>query len=253
MSGTSAAVAQRMIGAELLKLRRNRPLVAASLLLTTGIVVVMICWVATGQQAGGLHNFESFMRLIGSDFGVLVAVLVGVEAGAGDVASGVFRDLVVTGRSRLSLFLVRLPGALLLLLPLIALAFAVAVAAAYALAGALPTPSGSLVLEYGLWLALCGCVTAILSVGFAALIGSRSVATAILIGWFAIASPLLTAVTPLGAARQALPVVALEQLKPGRLGEDVVATSTATAVVVLLAWCLAACALGARRTRTQDA
>ena len=50
----------------------------------------------------------------------LIAVLIGAEAGAGDRFSGVMRDLVVTGRSRLAL----VPGAGAL--PLLALAFAVA-------------------------------------------------------------------------------------------------------------------------------
>ena len=253
MSGTSAAVGQQMIGAELLKLRRNRTLVMASLLLTTGTLALMLGWVAIDQQAGGLRNFENYLRLIGSYFGPLAAVLIGVEAGAGDVASGVFRDLVVTGRSRIALFLVRLPGALLLFLPLLALSFAVATGAAFAFAGDLPTPSASLVTTYGLWLALSCGVTLIVSVGFAALLGSRSVATTALIGWFAVASPLLTAVTPLGVAREALPVVAIEHFKPGRVADDLVPTSTVTAVVVLLAWCIVACALGAWRTRTQDA
>ncbi len=39
-------------------------------------------------------------------FGPLAAILIGTEAGAGDISAGVFRDLVVTGRSRLALFAV---------------------------------------------------------------------------------------------------------------------------------------------------
>ena len=45
-------------------------------------------------------------------FGPLAALLIGVEAGTGDAAAGVFRDLVVTGRSRLALFATRVPAAL---------------------------------------------------------------------------------------------------------------------------------------------
>ena len=47
-------------------------------------------------------------------FGPLAAILIGVEAGAGDASAGVFRDLVATGRSRLALFASRVPAALAL-------------------------------------------------------------------------------------------------------------------------------------------
>jgi hypothetical protein len=43
------------------------------------------------------------LRLVGAIFGPLAAILIGAEAGAGDVAVGVFRDLVATGRSWLVL------------------------------------------------------------------------------------------------------------------------------------------------------
>ena len=47
-------------------------------------------------------------------FGPLAAILIGVEAGTADSSAGVFRDLVVTGRSRLALFASRVPAALAL-------------------------------------------------------------------------------------------------------------------------------------------
>ncbi len=40
--------------------------------------------------------------------------MIGIDAGAGDLSAGVFRDLVVTGRSRLALFASRVPAALAL-------------------------------------------------------------------------------------------------------------------------------------------
>src|SRR5438552_14078673 len=49
----------------------------------------------------------------------VAAVLIGATAGAGDLG-GFFRNLVVTGRPRWSLFAARVPGGLALLLPMTA-------------------------------------------------------------------------------------------------------------------------------------
>jgi hypothetical protein len=40
----------------------------------------------------------------------VTAILIGTTAGAADVGSGVFRDLVATGRSRTALFAARIPA-----------------------------------------------------------------------------------------------------------------------------------------------
>jgi ABC-type transport system involved in multi-copper enzyme maturation permease subunit len=248
----SAIVARQMVGAELLKLRRNRDLLIYSLLLTSGVVTLALLWIAVQEKPGGVPHFENTMRLLGSYFGPITAVLVGTEAGAGDRASGVLRDLVITGRSRPALFLVRLPGALALFLPLLALAFAICVVVAVGDPGAPPAPDLSLIVRYGFWLALAGGVCSVISVGFAALIGSRSTATTMLIAWFAVASPLLASVAQLGATRQLLPLVAIEHFKPGMPGEGSVPTASATAVAVLSMWCVGACAAGLWGTCAQD-
>src|ERR1700760_1099791 len=78
----------------------------------------------------------------------------GAEAGAGDLAAGVFRDNVLTGRSRLALFLARIPAALTVTLAVIGIGFAFGLAVTFTFAGGLPTPSGSLILESAGWLAL---------------------------------------------------------------------------------------------------
>jgi hypothetical protein len=46
-----------------------------------------------------------------TQLGSIAAILIGSTAGAGDVASGFFRTLVVTGRSRAALFAARIPSA----------------------------------------------------------------------------------------------------------------------------------------------
>jgi hypothetical protein len=55
--------------------------------------------------------------------GFIAAVVVGATAGTSDLSDGMFRHLVITGRSRLALYLARIPAGLVILLPAVALAF----------------------------------------------------------------------------------------------------------------------------------
>ncbi len=59
-----------------------------------------------------------------AEFGFIVAATLGATAGTSDLTDGVFRHLVITGRSRLALYLARIPAGLAILLPLVAVAFA---------------------------------------------------------------------------------------------------------------------------------
>jgi hypothetical protein len=59
-----------------------------------------------------------------AEFGFIVAATLGATAGTSDLTDGVFRHLVTTGRSRLALYLARIPAGLAILLPLVAVAFA---------------------------------------------------------------------------------------------------------------------------------
>ena len=58
-----------------------------------------------------------------AEFGFIIAATVGASAGTTDLTDGMFRHLVITGRSRIALFLARIPAALAILLPVVALAF----------------------------------------------------------------------------------------------------------------------------------
>ena len=59
-----------------------------------------------------------------AEFGFIIAATLGATAGTSDLTDGVFRHLVITGRSRLALYLARIPAGLSILLPLVAIAFA---------------------------------------------------------------------------------------------------------------------------------
>jgi hypothetical protein len=58
-------------------------------------------------------------------FGFIVAATLGCTAGSVDLSEGMFRHLVVTGRSRLSLYLARIPAGLAIVVPLVAIGFTI--------------------------------------------------------------------------------------------------------------------------------
>ena len=142
------AVARQMIGAEILKVRRNRSVMAFALLLTAGVVVLMFGYTAIehasnpaqNAPAGGTLGFTRGVRSLGEFLGMLAAVLIGAEVGTADLGSGVFRDLVTTGRSRLALFAVRLPAAAIVTLCLSAIAYGLVLIGTFVFAGGTATP-----------------------------------------------------------------------------------------------------------------
>ena len=58
-------------------------------------------------------------------FGFIVAATLGSTAGSIDLTEGMFRHLVVTGRSRLALYLARIPAGLAIIVPLVAIGFTI--------------------------------------------------------------------------------------------------------------------------------
>lgn len=251
-----------MIRAEILKITRRRGLMAFALFLSVGVLALFFGYnaiahasdAAKSGPAGGQHNFDNAVQELGLFFGSLTAILVGAEAGSTDVANGVFRDMVVTGRPRLRFFLVRVPAAVLVSWAMIALAFALMTIACFVFAGRLPTPSASLILESGAWVLATNATLCIIAVGIASLTGSRAGTLAGLIGWQLIASRILISIDSLGSTRAIVPDAAFGKLKPGELlREGTVSMSSLAAVLVLIGWCAVWGGLGAWRTRTADA
>jgi ABC-type multidrug transport system permease subunit len=72
--------------------------------------------------AGSPDQFSAATNLM-AEFGFIAAAALGAAAGTTDLSDGMFRHLVITGRSRLALYLARIPAGLAILLPLVALAF----------------------------------------------------------------------------------------------------------------------------------
>jgi ABC-2 family transporter len=264
----------RLVSAEFLKLRRRRGLVV-SVLVLTALPMLIAYGVLLGQDgtAGGMENFRGSLSVL-TLLSVVAAILVGATLGTGDTGAGVFRELVVTGRSRLALFAARVPAGLALLLPMVGVAFAIAATAATVFAGSLEViehpklpgengqtvidhraPSGILLAQSAGWLALVAALSFALALGVSSLLGSRGTSIGVLLGWWLVATPVLTNLESLGVVREGLAPVALEALAPAALfeGDPAVPMSPAVAAGVLLAWAAVPLALGAWRTCTRDA
>jgi ABC-type transport system involved in multi-copper enzyme maturation permease subunit len=262
-----ASVMPQMIGADFLKLRKRRGTIAWSLLLV--LAPLLIYFIVSAAQhssnpaehspAGGLNGLQDGLRILAVIFGPLAAILIGTDAGAGDVSAGVFRDLVVTGRSRLALFASRVPAAIAFSWLVALIGYAVLAIGVYALADGAPTPSASAMLNgLGFTLLSTGAIAAV-AVGFSSLTASKPAALVVLIGWQLVASPILTNISSLGSARKLVLREAIDHFSPVGLGDghgpgsQTVTLSLGTAVVVTAVWLAVFLALGAWRTRTMDA
>jgi len=200
------------------------------------------------------------LRVLAVFFGPLAAIMIGTDGGAGDLAAGVFRDLVVTGRSRVALFGARVPAAVGLCWLVVTAGYAITLIGTYALASGTPTPDGALVLNGLLFTLFSTGVVCVVAVGFSSLIGSRPAALTVLIGWQLVASRILENISSLGSSRKLILSQAIAHFSPVELGGGhgprggvTVTMATGTAVIVALGWLAAFLALGAWRTRTMDA
>jgi hypothetical protein len=122
-----------MIATRFLELRRRRGLMIALTLVTVGIPTVFLAVrlllhaVApnTYGPAGGYDVYTALTSGVLYTFGFIVAAALGCTAGSVDLSEGMFRHLVITGRSRVALYLARIPAGLAIIVPLIAIGFTV--------------------------------------------------------------------------------------------------------------------------------
>ena len=252
----------RLVSAEFLKLRKRRGLVISTFALTVipmiiGYTVLLSIHAANPAKhgpAGGLENLSGSMDLL-STLSVVAAILVGATLGAGDLGSGVFRELVVTGRSRLALFAARLPAGLALILPFVLAGFAVTAIGSVVFAGSLGAPGAVFLIESGAWLALVTALSLVLALGVSSTIGSRGTTIGVVLGWQIVAAPVLLQIKALGALREGLVGAATDRLAPAALfsGSPKVFPSIGAAVLVIAVWTVVPLAVGAWRTCTRDA
>jgi len=258
------AIALRMTGADVLKLRKKRGTLIWVLVLALLPVIVLFAVKAIQhssnavkyEPAGGTAGFTDGLRLLCLFFGPLAAILVGVEAGTGDASAGVFRDLVVTGRSRLALFASRVPAALAICWSVMISGYVLVLLGTFAFASNLPTPGTALVLNGFAFTLLSTGVVCAVAVGFASLTTSKPAAITALIGWQLVASPLIANISSLGSGRDGVLSQAIAHFSPVHIGGGRGATVTmsqGTGLLVMVAWLAVFLALGAWRTRTMDA
>jgi len=249
----------RLVRAEVLKLVRRRGLMAWTLVLVLGSVlvaeVILVILHAVNPEnhgpAGGQTNLSHYLDVLLA-LGTIAAIMVGATAGSQDVANGVFRDLVVTGRSRSALFNVRAPGALLVLLPIAALAFAAAVVGAFLFSGALPGPSAKVIGGYAAYIFASILINVVLAVALTSFASSR-VVVGVLIAWNVLIGPLLLQIGSLGGARKAIDVAAIDHFGPDQYVNDDVTMSTGVALLVLAVWIAVFNTAGRMWTQRRDA
>jgi hypothetical protein len=117
-----------MIMTRFMDLRKRRGLMIALLVVNIGIpslflAVRLIAHAVAPHSygpAGGYSVFEGLVAGLIYIFGFIVAATLGCTAGSVDLTEGMFRHLVVTGRSRLALYFARIPAGLMIIVPMVA-------------------------------------------------------------------------------------------------------------------------------------
>jgi len=122
-----------MLAARFKDLRKRRGLMIALVAVTVGIPTIymairlLLHAVAphTYGPAGGYNQYVGLVVGVLFVFGFIVAATLGATAGSADLTEGMFRHHVITGRSRVALYLARIPAGLAIIVPLVALGFSV--------------------------------------------------------------------------------------------------------------------------------
>ena len=286
MTAHSLAAARRgswlpsvpMIGAKFLELRRRRVLMAVTAAFTVGTPVIFygireIYHLSDPARYGpaGADAFANVVTLM-AELGFIVAVMLGATAGTSDLTDGMFRHLVITGRSRLALYLTRIPAGLSILLSLAAVGLTVAALATAFLGGSEPASAvaalpGDLA-RSGLWLELDLVIGFTVGLGLGSLMGQRTVPVVLLTVWQIIITPALAnhVLPHLINAQRIVVGVAMDQLKPAVLAGGVTVGPTGgiqpvalppmptwAMAAVIAGWILGWLAIGAWKMATRDA
>jgi hypothetical protein len=122
-----------MITTRLMELRKRRGLMIALVLVDIGIpsiflIVRLLAHAFAPKSYGPAGGYDIYTALVAGVmyiFGFIVAATLGCTAGSVDLSEGMFRHLVVTGRSRLALYLARIPAGLAIIVPIVAVGFTI--------------------------------------------------------------------------------------------------------------------------------
>ena len=122
-----------MVATRIMEMRKRRGLMAALIVVNIGIpaVFLLVRLIAHAVApksygpAGGYDIFTSLVAGVMYVFGFIVAATLGCTAGSVDLTEGMFRHLVITGRSRLALYFARIPAGLAIIVPMVAVGFTI--------------------------------------------------------------------------------------------------------------------------------
>lgn len=122
-----------MITTRLMELRRRRGLMIMIAVVTIGLPAIflgirLILHAVDAKSYGPAGGYDIFSNLVGGVmyvFGFIVAATLGVTAGSSDLSDGMFRHLVITGRSRLALYFARIPAGLAIIATMMAIGFTI--------------------------------------------------------------------------------------------------------------------------------
>ncbi len=122
-----------MITTRFMELRRRRGLIIALIAVNIGIPVVFLAVRLISHAvdpksygpAGGYTIFTTLVLGFMYIFGFIVAAVVGCTAGSVDLTEGMFRHLVITGRSRMALYLARIPAGLAIVIAMVAIGYTI--------------------------------------------------------------------------------------------------------------------------------
>ncbi len=120
-----------MIATRFMELRKRRGLMVALAVVNIGIpslfLLVRLLAHAIDPSsygpAGGYDIYQALVAGVMYVFGFIIAATVGATAGSADLTEGMFRHLVITGRSRLALYLARIPAGLAIVASMVAAGF----------------------------------------------------------------------------------------------------------------------------------
>jgi hypothetical protein len=123
----------RMIAARFHELRKRRGLMLLLAGVTIGLPTVylairLILHAVDPQTYGSAGGYDVYTGLVAGIlyvFGFIVAATLGATAGSVDLSDGMFRHHVITGRSRIALYLARIPAGLAIIVSMVAVGFTV--------------------------------------------------------------------------------------------------------------------------------
>lgn len=266
-----------LIGAKLLELRERRALMAVTAAFTVALPVIfysirLIYHLSDPSRyapAGAPDAFATAGTLM-ADFGFIVAVTLGATAGTTDLTDGMFRHLVITGRSRHAIYLSRISAGLAVLLPLAAVGYTVACLATAFLGNPLPlgesVPSPGAMVGAGLWFELYLVIGFTVGNGLGVLMGQRTIPVILLIVLEIIITPTLAdhAIPFFVNVERLVVGVAMDQLQPALLagGAHIGPTGgkfaippmpTWALIAVIAGWIVGWTVIGAWKNATRDA